>query len=283
MVDWFQQSFQENTLLWLLLSSVVGGVVGASVRFLFDVMLPQRLHQRREVLAAKRKYATPLLLAADELRRRLGNMIKYIKQIEAENWLPADLPSRYYFLSTLYVVGQFFGWRQILRRTVVYLDFASVKESRQFEKFLRAVDDSFTSPGLFDRSATGAPDRSADRWVVSFGLQAIGDLMILREEQEMRTLEYVTFDQRFNQPDNAEFRKWFVPLERMFAGLRAKDDPRFQRIVAAYSFLDAFVNFNDPHHLRTKQRPNYLDQLDEAEARIVTERIEKILADQPDV
>ena len=74
MSDWIQRSFEQNSILWLLLTSVLGGLIGASMRYLFDVLLPQRLQQRRDVLSIKRKYATPIVLAADEFRTRLGGL-----------------------------------------------------------------------------------------------------------------------------------------------------------------------------------------------------------------
>ena len=137
MIDWLQQSFQENSVVWLLISSVVGGIVGASMKFVFDVVLPQQLQQKRDAINIKRKYSTPILLSASELRGRLDNMIRYIKAVEKENWLK---PDGYYFISTLYSVGKFFGWLQILRKTVAYLDFTTSKETRKFESFLNLIE-----------------------------------------------------------------------------------------------------------------------------------------------
>src|SRR4051794_30715081 len=59
-----QHSFEEHSVLWLLVSSTLGGILGASFKWVFEVVLPHRLQQRREVIAIKRKYATPILLAA---------------------------------------------------------------------------------------------------------------------------------------------------------------------------------------------------------------------------
>jgi hypothetical protein len=58
MLNWLQQSFEENSILWLLISSILGGIIGASMRFVFEVILPRHLQQRHQVIAVKRKYAT---------------------------------------------------------------------------------------------------------------------------------------------------------------------------------------------------------------------------------
>jgi hypothetical protein len=278
-MPWLQQSFQENTIVWLLISSVLGGIIGASVHFLFDFLLPQQAQQRREVISVKRKYATPVLLAAAELRGRLGNMIRFIERVQREQWLNPDAPSGYYYASTLYVVGKFFGWLQILRRTIIYIDFTSVKETRQFENFLKAIEDGFTDPDLLAPSVTGLPEQTADKWIYTYWMQAMGELMIIRDGDDYRTLDYATFYKNYKQSDNADFRNWFSQMEQLFAKLTA-DEPRFKRIVATHAFLNAFVNFIDPKHLRTRQRPDHLSLLSTEEAKRIESRIEHIVADK---
>lgn len=277
MFDWLQLSFEQNTILWLLVSSVLGGIVGASMRFVFDVILPQQLQQRREVIAVKRKYRTPILLAAEELRNRLGNIIKNIKLIEKDGWLKYDPPG-YYYISTLYVVGQFFGWLQILRRTVVYLDFTSTKETRQFERFLDAIEKSFSDPGLFQgASTTNFSTTTKDRWVFSFILQAVGDVMVLDEEENFRTIKYATFHERFATHDeNNSFKQWLHFVGQLFQDLK-EGDLRFRRIVAIYLTLSAFIKHIDPNHLRTKLPVDYWDLLSEEEARVIKQQINEIL------
>ena len=128
----------EISIYWLLVSSVLGGIAGASFKFLFENLLPQHFTQRREIIEVKRKYSTPILLAADQMRRRLRNMIEHIEEIERQeqDWLPPTRDPRvYYFASTLYTVAHFLGWQQVLRREVVYLDFTTTRETRIFEGF----------------------------------------------------------------------------------------------------------------------------------------------------
>jgi hypothetical protein len=240
MLNWLQQSFQENTVLWLFISSTLGGIIGASTRLVFDVILPRQLQQKGDVIAVKRKYATPILRAAEELRRRLENMINHIDAIEKQGWLSHEPPG-YYYYSTLYVVGQFFGWLQILRRTVVYLDFTTTKETQKFERFLQAIEKGFTDPDLLQGTGVSyGPPADGDRWIYSFGLQAVGDRMIISDADKHRTIDYASFHRQFTQQSNDEFRQWFEPLEKMFHGLKA-NDVRFRRMVATHAILNSFV------------------------------------------
>ena len=50
MSEWLTKSFQEHSIIWLLISSILGGLFGATFEFLFETLLPQRLTQRREFL-----------------------------------------------------------------------------------------------------------------------------------------------------------------------------------------------------------------------------------------
>jgi hypothetical protein len=230
MLNWLQQSFQEYSILWLLVSSILGGIIGASMRFVFEVILPQQLQQRRQVIAVKRKYATPIL---------------------------------------------FFGWLQILRRTVVYLDFTTTKETQKYERFLEAIENGFSDPSLFGTSRTSYPAQTQDQWIFTFQIQAIGASMIIREEKEYRTLDYASFYKAFSESENVEFRRWFAPLGRMFESLKV-EDARFRRIIAIHAILNAFIENIDPKHLRTEKHPCHWELLSEEEMDSIRQQINQI-------
>jgi hypothetical protein len=272
-----QRSFEEHSIAWLLISSVVGGFIGASAKLIFENILPQRLQQRREVIAVKRKYATPILLAADDLRNRLKNMIKYINKIEQEGWLSHHDPPEYYHLSTLYIIGRFCGWLEILRRTVVYLDFTTTKETSQYGQFLKAIEAGLTDPSLLSHELrTGYPERSQDHWIYSFVLQSIGERLIFREgkdgDGEYRTLGFASFTKKFYECGSTEWKSDFDSVTRLFQDLTS-GDVRFRRIVATHALLNAFIDYADPGHVRTRRHESYLNLLSEQEAKILNERI----------
>ncbi len=275
MITWLQQSFQENTLLWLLLSSIVGGIVGASTKLLFEVLVPEKIQEKREIIRIKRKYSTPVLLAAAELRGRLGNIIKYIDTIEVEGWLAEDNPRDYYLPSTYYVVGQFFGWLQILRKTIVYLDLSSTKETRKFEYYLDAIEKGFSSPSLLQKSLTGHPENTSDQWIYSFWLQAIGEVMIVQINDKPSIMDYATFYKSLIQDDNEDFQRWVKSLGELFRDLTVRD-LRFKRVVAIHCILNAFIDYLDPKHLRTKKVPYYWEHLSKEEATLLKQKIERV-------
>lgn len=274
MLDWLTKSFQDHSIIWLLVSSILGGIIGASIKFLFDVFLPQHLKDRRDIIAAKRKYATPILLAADDLRKRFSNIIQYINLIEKDGWLSSENPDKYYYNSTLYTVARFIGWRQILRHTIVYLDFTTTAETRRFENFLVAIQRGLTKPNLLHDRVASDPSRSEDKWIYHFLLQAIGDSMIIRDGSEYRVKEYAAFCNSLPQV-NQECLEEINALGKLFINLKL-NDPRFKRIVATHCILNAFVEQVDPHHLRTDKQSYYWNLLSNEEVLRIKEVIHKI-------
>ena len=275
MSDWLTKSFQEHSIFWILTSSILGGIVGASLRFLFDVFLPQRLKDRQEIIATKRKYSTPILLAADDLRKRCANLIQQIDLIEKEEWLSARKLNSYYYLSTLYTVAQFIGWRQVLRQTVVYLDFTTTKETRTYENLLAAIQQCFTKPDLLHITKSSDPANSNDKWIYTFWLQAIGDSMIIRADNDYRVKDFATFCNSLARPNQECFKEWIDALGGLFINLKSSD-PRFRRIVATHCILNAFVNHVDPQHLRTNKQEYYWKLLPKDEADRVRGQIRNI-------
>jgi len=273
-LDWLTRELPEVSIIWLLISSVLGGIIGVFFKFIFENLLPHHFTRRREIIEVKRKYSTPILLAADQLRKRLRNMIELIERIEKEgDWLPLEPPpdpqtnpEGYYYYSTLYTVAHFLGWQQILRQEVVYLDFTTTKETKTFEDFMRVIDRGFSEPKLFGKEYDG------DKWVVSYVLQSIGDSMILKEDGRRYAMGFASFVKLLDETDDKQMKSSLADLGEIFGGLNRKDF-RFRRIVAIHAILNAFVEYADPTHLRTEEHAYYLHLLDGEQAGKIKERI----------
>jgi len=273
MVEWFTKSFQEFSILWLLFSSVIGGLIGASLKFVFDNLLPEKLTKKREILTIKRKYSTPILLAADNLRKRLVNIIKYIDRIEKEEWLRAT--DTYYTQSSLYTVAQFLGWEQILRHEVVYLDFTDTKGSKIFEAFLTNIRRGFSQPDFLLENPASAPEESEDKWVYSFGVQSIGDAMIEKIGEKTYVKNYAAFCDNILCTSDKNLIGWLDMLGKLFTNLK-KADIRFRRIVAIHCFVNSFINYSDPKHVRTEKQVFYWEYLLPEESVKIKEQIKRI-------
>ena len=273
-MEWLTRSIDEHTVAWVLLSSLLGGIVGGALGFLFEFILPERFKERREVLAIKRQFATPIFRSVDELRRRLRNMIQRIDNIETEGWLASEHVSGYYFISTSYVVGCLLAWLQILRRRVVYLDFTTTRETKTYEYFLETIQQGFSNPNLLGESSTGDPAASEDSWIFTFSLQHIGTALLISNNGDA-VMDFGTFRRGFSDAGCREMSEAFDPLVSFFADLR-QAEMRFRRIVAIHIILNAFVEYVDPKHLRSRKQEFRWDLLSNLEAERLRARLRLI-------
>lgn len=277
MINWFNNQLNETSIFWLLLSSLVGGVIGASFKFIFDYLLPENLKSRKEVLEIKSKYAVPIFYSAVELRKRLDNVLKLIKIIEkGDGWLNKEDPDDYYFLSTIYITAQFFGWTQILRRTVVYLDLSSTSETKAYSYGLEAIISSFSNPALMEEKPASDPKNTEDKWVYSIWLQAIGDQMIKKEDSEYSVLSFAEFCDKLKDTKNKDFQKWMKPLVDFYDDLKS-NQIRFRRIAAIHAIVNSFIELNDPKYLRTRKWVYYWNVLLPSEQTKIIELIKSFI------
>lgn len=269
--NWLNRSFEEHSILWLLATSTIGGLIGAFGKLTFEVIVPNRLQERRELINLTRKHSTPILLAAEALRNRLANMIRLIELVESGNWLSYEEKPTYYYISTIYLVGRFFGWLEILRSTVVYLDKFSIKETRRFEKFLEVIEICFSDPAILPTITDIEHCNEANRdWCFSYELCAIGELMIYHDEYSGRwkIIGFSQFNSRLFDSENIEFKKWFDSLSYIFRDLE-KGEFRFKRIIVAHAILNCFIDYMDPKHIRADKQENHLYKLNAEERKHV--------------
>ena len=59
-MHWVTHTFQEHTLAWLLMSSVVGGIIATAIRFLFEDLFRPAIGWRREAKHIVRHHTVPL-------------------------------------------------------------------------------------------------------------------------------------------------------------------------------------------------------------------------------
>lgn len=250
-------NLQDSSIALLLIVSAIGGIIGASIRFFFDYLIPDNLKKRKKILDVKNKYAVPIFYSLVELRKRLKNVLDHIKHIEKDTgWLSPKHDDDYYLLSTLYLTARFFGWTQILRRTVIYLDLTSTRKTKSYSHGINAVLSSFSNPALLQDNPSSDPGKSYDKWIFSIQIQAIGDLMIIKEDGEYQIMDFATFCRKIKSKNESEFQNWLKPLIDFYINLTSKQI-RFRRLAAILGTINAFLELNDPKHLRSDKCPYY--------------------------
>lgn len=86
------------------------------------------------------KYRGPLLLAADDLRHRIDNLVErsawaYLREIDKD----------YLYSHTCFLIGQYFAWVYILRREVQFTCFETGLENKALADQLRKIEEVWSS------------------------------------------------------------------------------------------------------------------------------------------
>jgi hypothetical protein len=248
------RSFEEHSIIWILISAGIGGLIGALIKFVFEQVLGPRLQSARAARVALRKYSYPLLRAADTLDRRIENLIRFV----SEKWFD-DPNDDYYRISTLYLLGSYFGWCKILENEAFLEYEISDKRAKDFSIQFNRVFKGITGFYYFQDVKDSEMSSVETATVPRLALTALGELMMKKDQGKdalPTVLDFVEFARSYK--DSADFKKWFSYLENLLSGLRrSKDDARWNRLVIFAINLRVFVSFLDPTSRQTAPRQIY--------------------------
>lgn len=185
-----------------VLSAVVSGALA-----LWNTRALQRRQERLGVDAVFRRYRDPLLRSATDLQGRIFNIVAQGFMNYYRFGTPFE--QTYALDHTAYLVADYFGWVEILRTEVQFLDAGDKTETAMIQRKLELIAQSF----LTDNPNEG-------RLRLWRGQQrAIGELLMTLEGGDPRhreTLGYARFSKRLGDP---EFAAWFDGLRTDIAAL----------------------------------------------------------------
>lgn len=175
-------------------SVVTGGIV------LWGQFKTQERTAQAQAEAVLAKYSAPLLSAAFEFQARLYNILRL-------DFLPTyyangdEWQKTYALENTLFVIGQFFGWREILRREIQFLSYTDSEQTRVVARCLGFVTDRLQH----DDPELGRP------FLIWRGEQrAIGERMMVVGTDSVECLGYADFVEK----QAPEFRRWFERISK---------------------------------------------------------------------
>lgn len=162
MDNFLLRSIEEYSVLWVVISAGVGGVIGAFLKYLFETVFASRYQHRVTARIMLRRYRFPLLRASDSLDKRLENMIRFIER----KWYE-DPKDDYYRLSTLYLFGSYLGWCKILEDAAFFEFVTSDRKAREFSIHFYRVFKTLTGfwyfSGLDDGEIEGVEEATVPR------------------------------------------------------------------------------------------------------------------------
>jgi hypothetical protein len=238
-------------------SLVAAGISVANTRTVarLNARLEEQRRQRsKEEQAAelRARYRDPLLNAAFDLQSRLFNivhkrfLIRYADKDEASR--------RYAAESTLYVLAEYLGWVEIIRREIQFLDLGDQEANQRWLGALERVRDVLASD---DIDAAFRLFRAEQR--------AIGEIMLMSPQNgdgtpRLLCVGYASFTKRLTDPD---FGRWFEKLRADLALLSAEADAHLERAVQLHNALIDVLDLLDPEYKRfARERRTHLDPTD---------------------
>jgi hypothetical protein len=181
-----------NTAIVIALIALAGSVFSAVV----TVFGAPAIQARYDAKKALDNYREPLIAASYELQSRLYNILqlkfveKYIHDETAGKQNSA-------IESTLYVFTQFFGWREIIRREVLYLRLSRDRQTREIGQLLRNIGETFLA------------DKYGSQFMIwRLEQRGIGERMIESVNGKVSCLGYASFIER-----RPAMEEWLTPLE----------------------------------------------------------------------
>jgi hypothetical protein len=257
-MEWVKENPAIATAIIAAASAIVGGLIAAVAKFVFDFYLSERMKRRWKTIDTKRQYSSQIIRAAEDLAGRLDNLGRYLGDGRATEWLKplgddemSTVPfRRYYFSSTIYLFCRLIAWIEVLKREQIFLDFASTKETRQFNSYLELIYSIISYSAL---TGNEYERQVKDHWIYYHYLGGIGESFFKKEEgtTQLRCLTFHEFCQQYKQNASSDFRGWVREVEALVTSLSAVNDLRWARLQMLWICLDEFLDFVDPEKLRT--------------------------------
>jgi hypothetical protein len=226
----------ENVLsMFTALISVAGAMI--------SLWFSRRAAQHDRVVAAEElavKFREPLIQAAFNLETRLYNILR---QDFLQRFLLSDVADQdrdYAVDNTLYVLGQYFCWVEIIRRESQYLDPRDRARNRVVSQHLEGIRDVFaTSEGFEDpvfRLFRGEQ-------------RAVAEVMLVPVQEPQQGLprwECMGYAAFVTALRNDDFSRWFTRLREDITALAKEPDLHRERIVSAQHALLGLIDVLDP-------------------------------------
>jgi hypothetical protein len=207
------------------------------------------LTKAEQAEAVLSRYREPLLGAAHNLQARLYNIVD---RDFLASYLNAEDPElqRYARDYTVYVLAEYLGWAEIIRRDLRFLDLRTVAENRTLVELIEA------SHRVLSR------ERGTRPWQLFRGQQrAIGELMMTptdaADTARYECLGYVQYCARLD--DDPAFAAWFARLRSDVDHLASAERGNQVRLTRLQNALVDLIEFLDPDRQRLPAK--YRDRL----------------------
>jgi hypothetical protein len=227
------------------------------ISFPLNYLISQRA-RRAQTLDLMGHYRDPLLWSVHDLRSRIrsiledGYLTEYLVSVEDKVLDDGGAFMRPYARrSTIFVIAQYLGWVEILRRDIGFLDLGHRHRNRKFVGLLSVI-----------RQVFYAIDLDPVFHVLLAQQRAIGELMIAPDHVspgQGRCIGFATFCYRLD--NDRDFAAWFERIDAGIVGYAYHPNQGCNRLVELHVRLSELIEFLDPDlarfPLRHDERSRY--------------------------
>ncbi|GAA3911766.1 hypothetical protein GCM10023084_74790 [Streptomyces lacrimifluminis] len=248
---------QAEVVVALIAGGAGLAVAVASVPLNYALARRVRREDEQDLMA---RYRDPFLWAMHDLRSRIRTILddEFLTRflINGEDAIPTsvDFMNVYARRHTVFVLAEYLGWVEIVRRTVGFLDLGDQRMNRSLLEYLTTI-----------RRVLFAVDLDPIFHVPTGQQRAIGELMIVPERDgERRNWRCIGFAEFCARLDRDEyFAGWFKRVDQGVVNF-ASQAPGSNRLVELNMRLTELIDFLDPSQtrfpLRDQERPHYRSQ-----------------------
>jgi hypothetical protein len=197
----------------------------------------RRVRSKQEQAAELRaRYRDPLLSAVFDLQSRLFNIVAKTFLVRYSR-APDDASRTYAVASTMYVLAEYLGWLEVIRREIQFLDLGDELTNRRWVGALERV-----------RDILARDDLDPALRVFRAEQRAIGELMAVLVPdadgaRRHECLGYAGFVMRLGEP---EFSRWFEKLRADLELLALEPASHLERTLLLQNALVDVLDVLDP-------------------------------------
>jgi hypothetical protein len=227
-----------------VISAIISIYGQIRVTRLTDRLAKKREAESREAqtIALMSKYRDPLLRSVIDLQSRLYNIVQGDALGDFNKLCLSE--QDYLIHNTLYVIAEYFGWVEILRREIQFLDLGDIELNRRLSELFVNITKAFSRVKY---SETRKGENNSIFKLFNGEQRAIGEIMMMPRSSDQRLgyecIGYAAFMRRMSDPD---FSRWFAKLKEDIEMLIKSSETGRRRLVAIHSKLIDLIDFLDP-------------------------------------
>jgi len=243
-VDLLFRSFEEHSIVWIILSAGVGGLIGATIDFLLQNVLTSRMQSSKAARDAINRYKYPLIQSVESLRKLIELLFQFVEANREDM-----ITDEYFKLSYLYTFGRFLALSEIIEDTAIFKYEPSSSRTKKLHINFYGVFKAMTNFSYYQNIEEIPVDRVRAVTVPRLYLKAIGEIMVDRTVKESGEpgipIGFVKFTTKY-YTDKA-FAQWFEPLVQLLdASWQGKQGLAWSRLVLLTTKLNVLSYTLDP-------------------------------------